>query len=196
MTESIGEQLRAALQQWEDDKPEVKPAEVPKPFQVSNNLNRATFKQVQDWPNTRKLVTKALLAQGYKVGSVSAVIGQMLRQNMIREEAGILRVNIREYTPLKNYKTLLNQKRKAQEKPKQVLVDVRRKKVVVTTGTGANLRQVSAMGSGIAAIPMQPKDPAPPALLPWSVREVLESLDVLQARAVYDELRKIFGDAK
>jgi len=54
----------------------------------------------------------------------------------------------------------------------------------------------SSVGAGIAAIPMRPKDPPPPALLPWSVREILEMLDVLQARAVYDELKKIFGDAK
>lgn len=190
MQATLQEQLRAALNQWE--KEEKAPAAPVKtyPFQVSNNLNRAAFNEIRDNPGTRKQVNDALVSKGYKLGSISAVIGQMLRQGVAQlDDEGVLHVTVSEYVPLKSHKTLANMKKKQ----KQIVVDVRKKKLVEKV-VKEEKRPVSS-SAGIAAI-MRPKDPPPPAPLPWSVREILESLSVLQARAVYDELKKIFGDAK
>jgi len=190
---TLAEQLRARLAerelaQWaEDDTAHKKMESPPKrsPFQVSNNLCRTAYEQVRDFPDTRKNVTNALKAKGYLIGSISAVIGQMIRQRVAQpDDEGVLHVTTAEYTPLKSSATLRNREKKA--KQKQIIVDVRKKTMRVVEE-----RPVSA---GIAAIPMRPKDPPYPRPLPWSPREILEMMDVLQARAVYDELKKIFGD--
>ena len=195
---TLAEQLRARLAerelaQWaEDDEAHKKMEEKhspPKrsPFQVTNNLCRTAYEQVRDFPATRKNVSDALKAKGYQIGSISAVIGQMIRQGVAQpDDEGVLHITTSEYTPLKSSATLRNREKKA--KQKQVLVDVRKKTVRVVEE-----RPVSS-SVGIAAIPMRPKDPPYPRPLPWSPREILEMMDVLQARAVYDELKKIFGD--
>lgn len=197
MQVTLQEQLRAALNKWEKEENEqaaqqAQPVSYQKasPFQVTNNLNRTAFNELQQQPGTRKQVTDRLLARGFKLGSVSAVLGHMLRQGLAqKDDEGVIHVTVPEYVPLKSYKTLQNMKKKAaKKKVTQIVVDVRNKKV-------EEKRPVSSSVGGIAAI-MRPKDLPPPAPLPWSVREVLESLSVLQARAVYDELRKIFGDVK
>lgn len=190
MQATLKEQLRAALNKWEQEEapPAPAPAPAPAPFQITNNLNRAAFNEIRDNPGTRKQVNDALVSKGYKLGSISAVIGQMLRQGIAqKDDEGVLHVTVSEYVPLKSHKTLANMKKKQ----KQIIVDVRKKKMTMVEGDG---RPVSSSSAGIAAI-VQPKNPLPQSVL-WSVRSVLESLSVLQARAVYDELKKIFGDAK
>jgi len=193
---TLAEQLRARLAerelaQWaKDDEAHKQMEAAPKrsPFQVSNNLCRTAYEQVRDFPDTRKNVTNALKARGYKIGSISAVIGQMIRQRAAQpDDEGVLHVTTADYVPLKSSATLRNMEKKAQKR-KKIIVDVRKKTVRVVEE-----RPVSA---GIAAIPMRPKDPPYPRPLPWSPREILEMMDVLQARAVYDELKKIFGDNK
>ena len=189
MQATLQEQLRAALNKWEQE--EAPPAPVPAtaPFQITNNLNRAAFNEIRDNPGTRKQVNDTLVSRGYKLGSVSAVIGQMLRQGVAQlDDEGVLHVTVSEYVPLKSHKTLANMKKKQ----KQIVVDVRKKKVEVVVKE--EKRPVSSSSAGIAAI-VHPKNPLPQSVL-WSVRSVLESLSVLQARAVYDELKKLFGDAK
>jgi hypothetical protein len=191
---TLAEQLRAKLMasKWaEDDEAHKQMEAAPKrsPFQVSNNLCRTAYEQVKDFPDTRKNVTNALKAKGYLIGSISAVIGQMIRQRVAQpDDEGVLHVTTAEYTPLKSSATLRNMEKKA--KQKQVLVDVRKK----TTRVVEKRPVSSSVKAGIAAIPMRPKDPPYPRPLPWSPREILEMMDVLQARAVYDELKKIFGD--
>lgn len=192
MQATLQEQLRAALNQWEKEE-KAAPAPAPAapvktyPFQVSNNLNRAAFNEIRDNPGTRKQINDTLVSRGYKIGSVSAVIGQMLRQGVAQlDDEGVMHVTVSEYVPLKSHKTLANMKKKQ----KQIVVDVRKKKVEVVVKE--EKRPVSSsVGIGIAAL-----SPAPAPMKPWSVREILESLSVLQARAVYDELKKLFGDAK
>jgi hypothetical protein len=197
----MSDQLRAVLNQWEEGERSAQPAtpaptpapEAPprSPFQITNNLSRATFQEIKNHPASRSLINARLVAKGYKIGSVSSIVGQMLRNGLVQaDDEGVLHVTVPEYAPLKNSKTLQNMKKKT--KQKKLLVDVRKKTVRVEEKRPVS----SSVGAGIAAIPMRPKDPPPPALLPWSVREILEMLDVLQARAVYDELKKIFGDAK
>lgn len=194
MQNTLGEQLRAALSQW--DKEEKQPAVTHIPFKVSNNLNRAAFNEIRDNPGTRKQINDTLVARGYKLNSISAVVGQMLRQGVAQlDDQGVLHVTTPEYVPLKNYKTLQNMKKKQQKAMKEVLVDVRRKKVVVVRRD--ETRPVSA-GAGIAALPAAPAAVYTPAAVPPDqfVMHALETMSVLQARAVYNELKKIFGESK
>ena len=110
----------------------------------------------------------------------------MLRQGVAQlDDMGVLHVTTSEYVPLKSAKTLRNLLQKKTTK----------KAVVVKKD-----QRVSS-SAGIAALSPAPA-PAPAVFVPAAVPpeqfvlHALESMSVLQARAVYDELRKIFGDAK
>lgn len=189
MHASLQEQLRATLNKWEREERAPAPAK-PSPFQVSNNLNRAAFQEIKDNPDTRKNVTDRLLARGYKIGSVSAVIGHMLRQGVAQlDDEGVLHVTTAEYVPLKSSKTLQNMRKKAAAK--QIMVDVRKRQVRVVK---EEKRPVSASSSGKAGITALSPTPAPAPIpaKPWSVYGLLETLSILQARDLYDELKKIF----
>lgn len=192
MQATLQEQLRATLSKWEKEENEqaaqqAQPASYQKtsPFQVSNNLNRTAFREIKDQPDTRKRLTDRLIAQGFKLGSVSAVIGHMIRQGVaVVGSDGVLRVTTPEYVPLKSYKTLQNMKKRqaqARKKVTEIRVDVRNKKVEEKRPVSS-----SPAGAGIAALS------APPVQKPWSVYGLLETLSILQARDLYDELKKIF----
>lgn len=200
MQASLGEQLREALSKWDKEEKEqaaqqAQPASYQKtsPFQISNNLNRTAFREIKDRPDTRKQVTERLVAQGYKIGSVSAVIGHMLRQGVAQlDDEGVIHVTTSEYVPLKSYKTLQNMKKRqeqARKKVTEIRVDVRKRKVQEKV---EEKRPVSS-SVGIAALsPAPAPTPAPMPTKPWSVYGLLETLSILQARDLYDELKKIF----
>jgi hypothetical protein len=174
---TLAEQLRARLAerelaQWAEDDTAHKKMEVKKsPFQVSNNLCRTAYEQVRDFPDTRKNVTNALKARGYKIGSISAVIGQMIRQRAAQpDDEGVLHVTTAEYTPLKSSATLRNMEKKA--KQKQVLVDVRKK----TTRVVEKRPVSSSVGAGLTAlVPTPAPTPAPTPEIP-RVDALLRSL--------------------
>lgn len=199
---TLAEQLRAKLAerelaQWaKDDEAHNKmekqgEGKRPSSFPVTNNLCRVAFEQIRDFPDTRKNVNEALKEKGYNISSISSIIGQMIRQGVAQaDDEGVLHVTTPEYTSLKSASTMRNLAKKA--KQKKLIVDVRKKTVRAEEERPVS----SSVGAGIAAIPMRPKDPPHPKPLPWSPREILEMMDVLQARAVYDELKKLFGDAK
>lgn len=198
---TLAEQLRAKLAerelaQWAKDdeahnKMEKSRPSPTKPFAITNNLCRVAFEQIRDFPDTRKNVNEVLKQRGYHISSISAIVGQMIRQGVAQaDDEGVLHVTTAEYTPLKSASTMRNLTKKT--KQKKLLVDVRKKTVRVEEERPVS----SSVGAGIAAIPMRPKDPPHPKPLPWSPREILEMMDVLQARAVYDELKKLFGDVK
>jgi CelD/BcsL family acetyltransferase involved in cellulose biosynthesis len=127
-------------------------------------------------------VAKALEAQGYKSGSVSSLLGQMLKQGMMRESAHLLYVTTSEYAPLKSSKAL----KVAQEKAQQT---ARKKVVLISKRTGEVIPPASA---GIAALPTT-REAAPQINSAWDAETLLNNLSIKQARALYDELRKIFG---
>jgi hypothetical protein len=194
MQASLGEQLRAALNQWDrEEKKEQEPASYQKtsPFQITNNLNREAFARIQRAPGTRKQITQDLVAQGFKLGSVSAVLGHMLRQGVAQvDDEGLMHVTVPEYVPLKSSQTLRNMEKKKAAQG--------RKKVVVVPKKAGEKRPVSSSVGGIAALSPAPAPTLVPAATPAEqfVFKLLESLTVLQARAVYDELKKIFGESK
>jgi hypothetical protein len=194
---TLAEQLRARLAerelaQWaEDDTAHKKMEEKhspPKrsPFQVSNNLCRTAFEQIRDFPAARKNVSDALKAKGYQIGSISAVLGQMIRQGVAQaDDEGVLHVTTAEYTPLKSSATLRNREKKA--KQKRVVVDVRKKTVRVVEERPVS----SSVGAGLTALVPTPVPEGIPR-----IDALLRSMSVLEARELYDALKNIFGDNK
>jgi hypothetical protein len=164
---------KTTLQAWEDDDQRIqqeKQMQTKKPihnFSVTNNVSRETFNYVRDNPTGTVMDARdALVAQGYKKTSVTSLITQMLRQGMIvKNSQGLLYTNLKEYTPLKsNKKTAKQVARKPYTK-----------------------RQPS--DAGIAALQADIAEILKPA---WTTSDVLDKLTVIQARALYDELMRIF----
>jgi hypothetical protein len=162
--------LEKALNEWE---PEPTPAPAPtKPyFTVTNNVTRITFDYVRDNPGkTRKEVATALEKQGYKPSSVTSLLGQMVKQGMMRESAHLLYAMTNEYAPLKSSKKVKEMAAKPKEQQRKVVK-------LVNTRTGEVLNPT----------------PAPQINAAWDAETLLNNLSIKQARALYDELRKIFG---
>jgi hypothetical protein len=172
----IASALQKALNDWE---PTPTPAANNTPatptdkpyFSVTNNVTRVTFDYVRDNPGkTRKEVAVALEKQGFKTGSVTSLLGQMVKQGLFRENANLLYVTTGEYTPLKSSKKM----KALEEKP-----PAPQRKVVTITRRAAP-----------EAVPT----PVPPnAKFSATIPQLLDTLSVVQARELYDALRKIFG---
>jgi hypothetical protein len=135
---------------------------------VTNNVTRVTFEYVRDNPGKNRVeVAKALEKQGYKPGSVSSLLGQMIKQGMMRESAHLLYVMTNEYTPLKGSKVVKALAAKPQEQQRKIVTITRK------------------------AAPVA--EPTPQINSAWDAEVMLNNLSIKQARALYDELRKIFG---
>lgn len=152
----------------------AKEATMPKQyFQTTNNVTRATFDYVKNNPgNTRTQIVAALAAQGFKRGSTGSLLGQMVKQGLLREANGTMFAAKDTYTPLKTSRN------KEQVKP------------VVKPAVKPVAKKVQA----------KPRPQfIPPAEAPvqinaaWDAETLLNNLSIKQARALYDELRKIFG---
>lgn len=145
-------------------------------FQTTNNVTRTTFDFVRDNPGmTRVEVAKELAKQGFNSKSVSSLLGQMLRQGMMRENSKLLYANSKEYTPIKSSKVM-----KAKAKPAPM--PERKKVVIVSKRTG---EVINPKPAGIAALPTAPVEK------PWEPSDVIDKLSVRQALALFKELRNI-----
>lgn len=186
-------ELTKVINQWTNQE-EQAIMQITQPEQPTNtaptpapaaNATRATFEYIRDNEGVnRDTLTKALTLRGFKPRSVSSLCAQMVKQRLVREVGGGLFVNQQEYAPLRSSKLFLGKR-----KPKAVAKPVRKAKPRVK----------------VQATPSPEWAFTPPALLPmplvkpvpapaeWSVESVVGSLNVRQAMAVYDELRKIFG---
>jgi hypothetical protein len=134
---------------------------------VTNNVTRVTFEYVRDNPGKNRVeVAKALEKQGYKPGSVSSLLGQMIKQGMLRESAQLLYARQDEYTPIKGSKVMKALAAKPQEQQRKIVTITRR-----------------------AAPEVAPT----PVAKEWNVTDQLNSMSIVQARLMYDALRKIFG---
>jgi hypothetical protein len=188
-------QTRAQLPaEWDDEggaaviesiTTQAKEATMPKKyFETTNNVTRATFDYVFNNPGkSRKQILGALAAQGFKTGSTSSLLGQFSTQGHIVNRGGSYFAQRAEYAPLKTVR-------------KKVSVPVfvpapatARKKVVVSKRTGEVIPPAPA---GIAALPTV-REAAPQINAAWDAETLLNNLSIKQARALYDELRKIFG---
>ena len=152
-------------------------------FRTTNNVTRATFNFIRDNPgHTRRGVIDELETFGYKEGSTTSLITQMIKQRLIRkDENGGLHANFPEYTPLKaSLKKIM-----AEKNP--------RKPHAVKKAKAVN----SALHKGEAGIAaLQPQaTPAPRTALittNFDVDNILKNLTILQAKALRDALNNLF----
>ena len=163
----IASALQKALNEWEPTDPMPTPTPAKPYFTVTNNVTRVTFEYVRDNPGKNRVeVAKALEKMGYKPGSVSSLLGQMIKQGMLRESAHLLYAMTNEYTPLKGSKVVKAMAAKPQEQQRKI-VTITRKAAPVAEPT--------------------------PVAKEWNVTDQLNSMSIVQARLMYDALRKIFG---
>jgi hypothetical protein len=161
----IASALQKALNEWEPTVNIPPPAPTKPYFTVSNNVCRTTFNFVRDNPGmTRVEVGKELAKQGFNSGSVSSLLGQMLKQGMLRESAYLLYVTMNEYTPIKSAKALRALAAKPQEQQRKI-VTITRKAAPVAEPT--------------------------PVVKEWSPDDVIDKLTVHQAIALFKALRNV-----
>ena len=166
----------------QQDKPMTQPQATPDK-RIKNNVSRITFEYVRDNPGlTVNQITTALVAQGFKPNSVSSLCYQMVKVRLAVSDAnGKLTAVVQEYAPIQT--GLRRRKAKA-----KAASPARKHVEIVNTRTG---EVINPRPAAPVAEPAQPR--ATPTPQEWTVESVIGSLNVRQAMAVYDELRKIFG---
>lgn len=150
---------------------QAKEATVPKKlFETTNNVTRATFNYIVAHPgSTRREILTALEEQSFKQGSTSSLLGQFSKQGHIIVRGGFYFAQHDDYRPLKTM-------RKKVKTPKPQAKQPERKKVVVVS---------KRTGEVVSATPQINSA--------WDAATLLNNLSIKQARALYDELRTIFG---
>jgi hypothetical protein len=152
-------------------------------FQTTNNVTRATFDHVHKNPGkTRKEIVTALESQGYKRASTTSLLGQFLRSGAMVERGDILFTTRSDYTPLKS--TI--RKKVAAVKPQVKVAGLASIAPVVTADAPLPRKHIELVSKRTGEIINPRKEE-------WTVESVIDKLSVKQARALYDELRKIFG---
>ena len=143
---------------------------------ITNDASRKTFNYVLSNPGcSRKDLIAAVVAQGVKDSTVSSLLSQMVRCNMVGGTAKSLHAKVPEYRPVKSYMQIKREKEmqaaakaaakeKAKTKQSEPTVSLEERKAQLRGGHST-----------------------------WSAKGVLEGLSVLQARALYDELKTVFG---
>ena len=141
-------------------------------FKVTNNVTRATFDHVKNNPHQScKTICTALEKRGYKSSSIGSLLTQFVKNGLcVRDEQGRYTAIAHEYTPIKVRKQL-----KAKQ-AKQVIEKAK-----------------ATRGEGIAALGAQPTQRVAPIVTAWDADTIINNIGLKQARALYDELKKIFG---
>ena len=151
-----------------------------KVFAVTTNTSRATFEHVRDNPGkTRMAITSELIAKGHKKSSVQSLLGQMLRQGQLRQNGGLWYSVGTEFRPIK-----------AVDKRVPMPVETKPERKVVT------IQRRKAPEPAPAPTPSPRPEwtpPAPQINAAWNAATILDHLSIKQARALYDELKTIFG---
>lgn len=215
LSEALSRQEQAVLAKtldaWEDHEQQIRnqKPETPQPqqentmprtsahtgntYSITNNVMRTTFNHIRDHAGvTRKDVVTALTKQGYKESSVNAVISQLTRTKQVHKnfDSGLHARNP-EYTPI-------TQKKRKPAHPKAQIskelsdkIQARRKIVVMKR------KKPEPASDGIAALKAGTsvgellREKLDPTL--WKPESVVNNLNVVQARQLYDYLKNLFG---
>lgn len=170
-------EMSKVLNEWENHEQSIrtpkKMADGRVVFTVTNNVSRETFNHVKANPNITSAQACAVLEKrGFKESSVGSLLVQFVKQGMMsRDEQGRYKTLVPEYTPLKSNKAaraVQTPKRKA-GRPKG-------------TSMGIAALKPEAGGKATGVIASQ-----------WDAETVINNIGLKQARALYDELKKIFG---
>lgn len=193
------EALNKTLNAWEQDEKETqteKPVATGKQnlFEITNNVTRATFEYVRDNPRcTKEDVLKAL--SQYNESSVGSLLGQfVLQERIVRDADGRYSTIVKEYRPLVTrarwYKLKGIDPRPYNSKKK----DKKQKLVVIKRRTVEDVEAArAASGIETLAVAEAKKYGSFKQHKPWSPDEVVNTLNVMQARQLYDYLKNVFG---
>lgn len=169
-------ELSKVIDKWEEPDMPTTTTTPCTPFQTTTNVARASFDVILKNPGiTRKEMLARLPAQGYNRASVHSLMGQMKRQGRIKEENGGLYALVPEYVPLQSYLAFKN--RIAKEAAKAVV-------------EAPPKRKYERKAQPVEAVESAPKVVAPKE---FNAEEHVNSLTLKQAKAVYEELKKVFG---
>jgi len=140
-------------------------------FTETVGVARAVFDHVLHNPGrTRLQITADLTPKGYKKSSVQSLVGQYIRAGHFKKDStGKIFCMLGDYKPLPSTKAQAHmqaKKAKTTKPPRTITLVPPKSKT-----------------AGIAALGVDVFDP----------KALLNTLSVMQARALYDELRKIFG---
>lgn len=169
----------ALLNAWaQDEEQTIKEKTMAQPhrFKPTNNASRETFAFIKNNPNlTAKEIVVHMTKRGFKENSTTSLCTQMLRQGMVsRDTRGGLRVMQEEYAPLKSYK------KREKERIEKV-----------------KFGKPEEKSAGLAALAPQDKVDTSRSTIVltrnWTAQGVVDKLSVMQARELYDLLKKIFG---
>ena len=177
--------LLKAINEWaHDDQPQPKEKQTvtnTKPhFSITTNVSRATFEYVRDNPNKHhRDIILNLAAKGYKDTSVSALLSQFRRcGTMVRSDEWLYKTTTDTYeTPT------LAKLKKARAKAK-----IKPRSTMPLPPPTLPERTPHPAAAGLAAL-----QPTQPAVISNDIEYILNTLPIKQAKALYDELHKIFG---
>ena len=145
-------------------------------FEVQNNVTRVTFDYIKLHPGTTSTAASRDLAKhGFKESSVTALMAQFVRAGLaVRDNNHGYRVTVDEYTPMKASAKYA-------------------KKTVVKAKPAPKARE--PQNDGIAALQPEAtsKRVVNTIVFGKPPEEVIKHMTVLQARELYDYLKKIFG---
>jgi hypothetical protein len=167
--------LSTALSTWEQDDKQIqqekKVRTLPQQFVPTNNVTQETFNYVKNNPNKTSIeIRNVLVARGFNAGSIGSLLTQFTKQNqMVKDHNGRYTVCVPNYTPLKSTRQF-----RAEGKRINKIGNIKSK----------------PKSAGIAALQV---DTTPKAIPKTDIQSMLNGLNILQARALYDELKKIFG---
>ena len=153
------------------------------PFAIQNNVTRVTFDYIKLHPGTTAAAaSRDLTKHGFKESSVTALMAQFVRAGLAtRDNNHGYRVTVDEYVPMKASV-------KYTKKPKALT------KVKPAT-TNDHKRPQATANDGIAALHPEAtsKRVVNTIVFGKPPEEVIKHMNVLQARELYEYLKKIFG---
>ena len=150
------------------------------PFAIQNNVTRVTFDYIKLHPGTTSTAASRDLAKhGFKESSVTALMAQFVRSGLAtRDNNHGYRVTVDEYVPMKA-------STKYAKKPVKVK----------PATTNDHKRPLATAGDGIAALHPEAtsKRVVNTIVFGKPPEEVIKHMNVIQARELYDYLKKMFG---
>lgn len=191
-------QLQTTLEAWEKDEKDTqleKPMTIGKKhlFNVTNNVTRATFNYVRDNPGVTALQVVHGLSN-YNKTSVHSLVAQFISQKQFMRGAdGTLRTVNAEYQPLKS--TAKMRKELAAKKAAEQQEAPKRKIVIVKRRTAEEVAHAQE-AAGIGALTVNTDTPIKYTFkehAAWKPEDTVDTLTLMQAKAVHAYLQKLFG---
>jgi len=152
------------------------------PFAIQNNVTRVTFDYIKLHPGTTAAAaSRDLIKHGFKESSVTALMAQFVRAGLAtRDNNHGYRVIVDEYTPMKA--SAKYTKKVVKVKP-ATANDHKRPQATAPQNDGIAALQPEATSKRVVNTIVFGKPP----------EEVVKHMNVIQARELYDYLKKMFG---